>query len=182
MFDLETFGKRAGCVVRSIGAVCFDLEGGEGETFYANISTDSCTALGLTCDPETVEWWSRQNKEAQEALLVDSLSLTDVIDRFNVWFKKHGDMTIWCQGANFDEPVWAAACHAAGKNVPWKYWNVRDTRTLYDIFGFNPKTVPRPGTCHNALDDAKHQVRCLQLAYLRQLPHVVKKLTVESFL
>jgi len=166
MFDLETFGKRPGCVVRSIGAVFFDMRGGLGHELYRNIEPDSCKAVGLGLDPDTVEWWSKQPQPARDALLVDQQPLKRVVLEFANWFKAKGGERIWCQGATFDAPVWEAAALAVGSQVPWKFWNVRDTRTLYDLYNFDPKSVARAGTYHNALDDAKHQARCVQAAVL----------------
>ena len=44
---------------------------------------------------------------------------------------------------------------------------VRDTRTAYDLARLDPKTIPREGTHHSALDDAHHQVRCVREAVRR---------------
>ncbi len=71
---------------------------------------------------------------------------------------------VWSHGANFDEPLWTAAAAAVGQGVPWKFWNVRCTRTAFDLRNFDPKSIAREGTHHNALDDAKHQARCVQAA------------------
>ena len=165
MFDLETWGTRPGSALRSIGAVVFDPAGGEmGAEFYRNISDESCTNLGLAKDPATMAWWARQSETAQASLAVNTLPLSSVVTDFHQWFKANGGEQIWCQGANFDSVLWEAAAIAAGARPPWKFWNVRDTRTIYEVFRFNDKTLPRAGTYHNALDDAKHQVLCVQKA------------------
>lgn len=65
---------------------------------------------------------------------------------------------------DFDIPIWGHAMAAIGERPPWEFWAGRDTRTVYDIAGFNPKSIKRAGTYHNALDDAKHQVKCLVAA------------------
>lgn len=171
MLDLETFGTKPGSVIRSIGAAMFDLDTGDvGSTFYRNITRQSCEAAGLTVDPSTEAWWAKQSKEAQDALLVDQRPLGGVIDEFHDWFRENDGVQIWCQGANFDSVLWEAAIKArlATAQTPWKFWNVRDTRTVYEIAGFNDKSVERPGTYHNALDDSLHQIRCVTEA-LRQL-------------
>lgn len=171
MFDLETFGTKPGSVLRSIGAAVFSLDTGDvGSTFYRNITRQSCEAAGLTVDPSTEAWWAKQSKEAQDALLVDQRPLGGVIDEFHDWFRANDGVQVWCQGANFDAVLWEAAIKARlpSAQTVWKFWNVRDTRTVYEIAGFNDKAVSRPGTYHNALDDSLHQIKCVTEA-LRQL-------------
>ena len=170
MLDLETFGTRAGCVVRSIGAVQFDLNGAMSASFYANVDRASCEAVGLTIDPNTANWWAQQSKEAQAALLVDPKPLSDVATAFNEWFAKTGATHVWAHGAGFDAPIWEAASLAAKRPIPWKFYNVRDTRTVYDLFDFDIRDIRRDGTYHNALDDAKYQVACVAAALRKGRP------------
>lgn len=167
MLDLETFGKKPGCIIRSIGAVFFDLNGDTGQEFYMNVDAASCEAIGLTYDPDTVEWWKKQSREAQDGLLADQRKVLNAVVGFNTWFKLHGGKTVWCQGASFDAPVWEAVCEAAKTKAPWQFWAIRDTRTVYDLFDFDPKTIKRGGTYHNALADAQYQVECVQTAYAK---------------
>lgn len=165
MLDLETFGTKPGSVLRSVGAVFFDFQGHLGPEFYRNIDKDSCMAAGLSLDLNTVKWWSQQSQEAQDSLLVDPRPLGDVVSQFHSWFTHNKGVTVWAQGANFDPALWEAAALALKQPVPWKFWNVRDTRTVYDVGNVSPQAMPpREGTYHNALDDAKHQVRCVAKA------------------
>ncbi len=155
MFDLETFGTAPGSVLRSIGAAVFNPQTGEtGETFYRNIDRQSCEDLGLKIDPRTEKWWSEQAKEAQDALLQNCVPMRDVVMDFHKWFQSVRGEQIWCQGANFDSVLWQSVADVCGSFVPWKFWNVRDTRTVYEVAGFDPRTLPREGTYHNALDDS----------------------------
>lgn len=164
MLDLETFGTKPGSVLRSVGAVAFELDGTMGPEFYYNIDHESCALAGLKVDASTAAWWSQQSKAAREALLVDPHQLAWVVVNFHGWFIANGGVTVWSQGANFDPALWEAAAEAVNEKVPWKFWNVRDTRTVYDVANMNPTLVKRTGTYHNALDDAKHQVRCVAAA------------------
>lgn len=166
MMDLETWGTTPGSALRSIGACEFNPHTDEiGETFYANIADQSCLSAGLVQDAGTVAWWGRQTQKAQDALLVDQRPLSEVVISFAQWFRKVRGVFVWSQGANFDQPLWDAACRAVGLEAPWKFWDSRCTRTAYDMGGLNPRTIKRMGTHHNALDDAIHQARCVQAAY-----------------
>lgn len=179
MLDLETWGTSCGCALRSIGAVMFDPHTDEiGETFYANIDKASCVEFGLVIDRNTEEWWSKQSQQAQDSLTRDPLDIAKVANDFHSWVAKQRGIFVWSQGANFDEPIWTYACrvvdrknrlivHNARQKTPWPwfFWDTRCTRTAYDMGGFNPKTIRRVGTAHNALDDAIHQARCVQASY-----------------
>lgn len=171
MLDLETWGTLPGCAIRSVGAVTFPrgFSPAQIEEFYRNVDTESCTRAGLVVEEGTRRWWAEPNKKsANDALLVDPLSLERVVEEFHSWWRRNGCTTIWCQGATFDVPIWEAACRAIGATVPWKFWDVRCTRTAYDLGSFDPRSLTRDGVHHNALDDAKFQVRCVQEAMRRR--------------
>lgn len=177
MLDLETWGTHPGSALRSIGAVQFDLNGSDlGPVFYRNIDQESCLLAGLTVDAQTVSWWQRQSPEAVAALENDQGPLNEAVTAFDLWFLGHRAKYIWCHGANFDEPLWSAACRALGRRrVPWKYYDTRCTRTLFAIADFDMRSIPREGVAHDALADAIHQARCVQKAVAKlragALPH-----------
>ena len=165
MIDLETLGRKAGCVVLSIGAVLFDPRGnGYGEKFYYNIDRLSCQKYGLIEEPGTVSWWSKQSLQAKHALTVNPAPLENVVYNLNEFFHRNNVVKIWCQGAAFDVPIISALYDKLQIQTPWEFWNVRDTRTLYDACNFDPYTVKRQGTYHNAVDDCIHQILCVQTA------------------
>lgn len=169
MLDLETWGTAPGSALRSIGAVMFDPHTDEiGETFYANIDDQSCLDAGLVKDPSTVAWWAKQTQQAQDSLVRDQLHFVEVANNFHSWFRQQRGMFVWSQGANFDGVLWEVAVRRVGLSVPWKFWDTRCTRTAYDMGCFNPRSIRRVGTHHNALDDAIHQAKCVQAAYRRR--------------
>jgi hypothetical protein len=165
MIDIETLGTKPGSAILSIGAVMFGSSG-LGDTFYQPVSLQSCTNLGLKIDAHTVAWWMKQSDEARHAAFRDNaLSLPVILMRFSEWFVAQNARYPWCHGATFDVPILEAAYEACGMLAPWKFYDVRDTRTLYDLAGVKPDRSQ--GTHHNALDDARAQaeaaVRSLQL-------------------
>lgn len=173
MLDLETFGTRPGSALRSIGAVQFGLDGRTGETFYRNITRKSCEAAGLIVDPNTVKWWSEQAPAARQALETDQRELADVAREFTSWFQKAGCIYAWGHGASFDPPLWEEACRAAKVIPPWKFYNIRDTRTIHHVFNFETRDLRRRGVYHNALDDALYQVDCVVAAIRKGRPAAV---------
>ncbi len=165
MLDLETWGIMPGCAIRSVGAVVFDPQGeGHGETFYRNVLDRSCWVAGLTVDKSTVAWWENQSKEAQEVFANDPKPIASVVSDFHAFIAKLEQVHPWCQGSGFDTSIWEAVARAVGRPIPWKFWNLRDTRTAYHLAGLDERSVPRTGIVHNALDDAIHQVKCVQAA------------------
>lgn len=163
MLDIETFGTSPGSVIRSIGAVAFELTGEIGETFYVNVDKQSCLSAGLVVDPNTEKWWGEQSPAAQKAFLVDPKPLKEALAAYTNWLVRQGPI-VWSQGANFDPPVLEAAYKAVGLPVPWRFYNVRDTRTVYDVFGFDTRDLMRTRVHHNALDDTLHQVALVAAA------------------
>lgn len=168
MFDLETFGTRAGCALRSIGAVQFDPSSQKlGQKFYVNVEKQSCLDVGMHVDPGTERWWSQQSQQAQDSLMVDPKPVGEAVEQFHRWWRVVGGEFVWSQGANFDEPIYVETCRLIGRKPPWKFYNTRCTRTAYGVADFNVFAVKRQGTYHNALDDAIHQARCVQASYAK---------------
>lgn len=162
MIDIETLGTTPGSAILSIGAVMFGMDG-LGAQFYSPIQLTSCTDVGLTIDPSTVEWWMRQSDEARAAAFpADAMPLGAVLARFREWMLEQSAKHPWCHGATFDVPLLDAAYRACGIPAPWDFWSVRDTRTLYDLAGV--KVDRHGGTHHHALDDAINQAKAAVLA------------------
>lgn len=167
MVDLETWGTKPGCAIRSIGAVVF-FPGGGGlhETFYANIDDRSCLDAGLVYDPRTAAWWRDQGEEAQAALLIDQRPLHQVLADFTDWFREVDGQQVWGHGASFDPVLLEAAYDAVERQVPWKFWDVRCSRTLLALGDISPSQYRRDDEVHhNALDDAKAQARAVQAVF-----------------
>lgn len=148
MLDLETLGTKPGCPIVSIGACTFDREG-VGDYFYRKIDISS---TNLKAEPETIKWWLKQSAEAREAF-EGGIPHKRATDEFKVWWLDNGCRYVWSHGASFDPPVLTAAIDIA----PWKFWDIRDTRTLYELAGIQPDR--KTGTAHNALDDAINQAK-----------------------
>lgn len=168
MVDIETLGVKPGCVIMSIGAVSFNPKklGSVGQKkFYANIDPQDSISRGFHTEKGTVEWWKKQSEEAKQHLIENRQPIETVVTDFIDWWRKQKGEKIWCQGANFDAPLLEAVFEKLELKAPWKFWNVRDTRTIYDMCDFNPYSIKREGTYHDALDDCLHQIKCVQTAW-----------------
>jgi hypothetical protein len=73
------------------------------------------------------------------------------MDRFHkfAW----GCDKVWSHGAVFDIVIIEDLLRQMGRTEPWKFWNCRDTRTLFDLAD---PDMPQAAK-HNALEDAKRQ-------------------------
>ncbi|PTX49085.1 uncharacterized protein DUF5051 [Gemmobacter caeni] len=169
MLDLETLGTKPGCIVLTLGAVRFDPETGEIKSrFYRKINFKQSVLLGLKCDPTTYAWWQRQAEEVRKEAFGGTDDPKDVAVSFAKWAHEGGAPSHWwSQGMDFDYPILEAMYRATNGQVPWKFWEKRDTRTAYAVASFEPKSVVRDGSHHNALDDCIHQVACLHAAFTK---------------
>lgn len=159
MIDLETFGTRVGCQVRSLGAVFFS-PAGLGDTFYANFRTEPQAERGLHQDPGTVTWWAQQGENARRALEENQEAPEMALARFAAWIGARTtfkEVRIWGNGANFDEPILAELHRAFNLKQPWRYSNSRCFRTLRALSGVAAPV--EPVLKHHALDDAVAQAQ-----------------------
>ena len=158
MVDLETMSTRSNAAICSIGAVKF-----EGDkildTFYCTVDIKSCKEAGMHIAKDTVEWWSKQNKEAFRELTKNNISLQEALDKFEIWFGPKS-LPLWGNGAVFDNTILGNAYFIMGRKPPWMPWDDRCYRTVKALFNWIPADE-RQGTYHNALDDAMHQTKHL---------------------
>lgn len=160
MLDLETMGKRAGCAIVSIGAVEFNLETGEfGKEFYERVDLQSCLDSGLFVEASTIYWWMQQNEKARQELCKPATELRSALVKFNTFLLPLGEYQLWGNGARFDIAILEAAYFAAKiPQVPWKFRNERDVRTLVSFAPSVKENYPFTGIEHNPIDDCKHQI------------------------
>lgn len=163
MLDLETMAVSPRSVVLSLGAVHFDPGSEEiTDEMYFKIDLDDQDKLGREIDPNTLDWWAKQDPEImEEAFSPDNrISLTDAMDRFHkfAW----GCDAFWSHGATFDLVIIEDIYRQLNKPLPWNYWQLRDTRTIFGL-GFDPR-MPK-GNEHDALSDARRQAIGVQNIY-----------------
>lgn len=171
MIDLETLGIGVDAVFIAIGAVYFNPDTGEiGDEFYENVDWQSSLDEGRKIDADTIKWWFKQNDEARMAILKDGESLDMVLRLLNKFCGNYS--IIWGNDSSFDISILEHAYIQANYEAPWKFWNVRDVRTIKDLGKHlvDKSIFEIEGTAHNALDDAKHQAK-----YISVLWQAIKK-------
>jgi DNA polymerase III epsilon subunit-like protein len=167
MIDLETLDVLPTATILTIGAVKFDPFGDDVKNpqcvkFYTRVDVDSCDRLGATVSPATLEWWANQDQAAQDEAF-DPKDRVDVVQALEQLYKFcWGAKRVWSHGAGFDVIILENYFRKIGKAIPWQFWEVRDTRTLFDI-GINPNRPPV--LKHHALEDAWNQAVGVQNVY-----------------
>ncbi|MBP2850546.1 3'-5' exonuclease [Dickeya oryzae] len=189
MIDLETLGKNKTAPVASIGAVFFEPETGElGEKFYCRVDFENDMKNGAIPDGDTVKWWLKQSPEARAELVSDdAISLWRAINKFEYWLTEVADdldaLKVWANSPSFDCVILVSAFERAEVNVPWKYWNERDVRTIKEIglsimdIGRFLGTAETIGVKHNALDDATNQAQMVSAVW-RKIKSVIPVLDI----
>lgn len=156
MLDLETCGTRPGCVVLAIGACSFDGE----DTFYEKISVEDSKKFGLVQDPDTMAWWSKQDEAARQEAFSGTTILQTALGKFSDFIqsvtRRKGEVFLWGNGADFDQPILEAIYVAARMKYPIKPYNNRCYRTLKNLY--KPIAMKSfQGLKHSALADARNQ-------------------------
>ncbi|MGZ0803231.1 3'-5' exoribonuclease domain-containing protein [Kluyvera ascorbata] len=169
MVDLETMGNKSNAPIVSIGAVFFDPNSGNtGAEFYTVISLESSMLFGGVPDAGTIIWWLKQSSEARSAIaMADTITLIDALELFSDFISENSDVgsdvQVWGNGASFDNVILRSSYDRANIECPWHFRNDRDVRTMTEMgkaIGINPRyDIPFDGDMHNALSDARHQVK-----------------------
>ena len=164
MIDIETIGVAPAATILTIAAQSFDPfgTGYYPRHYYARISLES--QEDRTVDESTLEWWATQPAKVREEAFADDdrVPLDQALDELGklIWNSKF----LWCQGPTFDCTILEHAYKSYRKPLPWKYYMVRDSRTVFSLW----PNQPIPPTSHHALEDCRRQIGMLQntLKYL----------------
>lgn len=177
--DIETCSTSPRTVIFSIGAVAFNRFNKEGDgcaefEIFINMD-DQVKNYGREIDQSTMAWWFVQSDGARKAIangLKDSPPLKEAMQQLSKFVKDNCNgkqVTVWGNGANFDNPVLEDAFKQAGMKSPWMFWNDRCLRTILGEHKLMTgrdlkKETPFSGVKHSALSDAYHQANLLIIA------------------
>ncbi|WP_284961982.1 exonuclease [Citrobacter portucalensis] len=178
MVDMETMGNGPDAPIVSIGAVFFDPStGNTGAEFYQVVSLESSMSFGMKPDASTIQWWLKQSSEARSAILVDEamglLETLELLADFIAENAANGSHTVqlWGNGCSFDNVILRRAYALTDTPFAVPFRNDRDVRTMVELgksVGINPRfDIPFEGDMHNALSDARHQVKYVSAIWQR---------------
>jgi len=171
MLDIETLATGPDSVVITLGAIRFDpfaddrnsVDGDNilMDTFYRRIDPESYTWPEAVVDDNTLAWWAKQSPEVQFEAFTDEdrHDIRDVMTDFYRWCKVYDNM--WANGPAFDIVILEQTCKRLGRGFPWKYWQVKDARTVY---GMANHERPNP-RLHHAAWDCWSQIVALQSCF-----------------
>ena len=174
MIDLETLSTNPNATILTVGGVKFDphtnVEPAQG--MYFRVDVDSQTKIGRDVMQDTLDWWGRQDPEIMEEALGDKdrISLEEMVKTLNKWCV--GVHTIWTQGPVFDIGILENIYRQYDHHVPWPFWKIKDSRTLFGIMPIDPRKEVK-FAAHNALEDCKVQALCVQKT-LKKLGLIVR--------
>lgn len=174
MIDIETLGKSPTSVIATIGAIKFNRKDRlkpmeEMKSFYRRIDLDSCSSKGMTVEDDTVEWWQNQDEKSREEIYSSSnrIPIEQALQELTDFIGPNSSNTcIWAQGPQFDCTILENAYNLCNLNVPWKFWNIRDCRTVLDISNVRLKDVQGEYP-HHSLYDCYKQIIAVKTSFDR---------------
>ena len=169
MLDLETLSTRPNAAIVVIGAIKFNRSGptpsySTCNSFYRRIEITSCIENKLRIDDDTVKWWKEQDKNIQYETLYhpERIGIKQALIEFSQWMR--GATYVWGNGDDFDCTILGEAYKRCKLDIPWKFWNTRDCRTLFDICGIQKSDLPQDNY-HHALYDCYRQLVGVKKAF-----------------
>lgn len=177
--DLETLATTNSPIITQIAAVAFDIKTGAIlREFNLAIDIESSIKAGLDFSADTLKWWLKQDKEAQEKALFGEASLKSSLNNFSRWIyavseNKIGAVYLWGNGILADNTWVKSAYTAVGLQYPIHYRNDRDVRTINELAAIKMNTtvkdiqdrIPNDGVKHDALSDARWAARLVSTSF-----------------
>lgn len=167
MIDLETLDTRPQCTVLSLGAVKFDpfTDSEPHSELYFKVCVDDQHRLGRTVSDDTIEWWSKQDPKARDEAFdqTGAISVEDALTQLSKWV--WGADKIWGHGYGFDLTIIEDMYRNLGMPIPYNFWQVMDSRTLFSVLKNGDPRKGMQTDLHNALADAYYQAKSVQVAY-----------------
>jgi len=159
MIDIETMDTRPSAVMVQIGAVLFDVDTG-----YISapllLDVDDTALLGGTTSRATVGWWARQGGFQHTGAPMPVGTALRVLASFCA-----GVAEVWAKGPAFDFPILDFYAERTEVPLSWKFYQVRDVRTIVSIAESMGFKVPHDKVSHRADEDAALQARNVINAY-----------------
>jgi len=157
MIDIETVGTGPEACILTIAAQAFNpfTRGYHDQQYYARIDIESQPNRNI--EQGTIDWWATQPTAAREEAFAETgrIPLEQALGELGklIWHSKR----IWANGPTFDMNILEHAYKSHSLALPWKYYVVRDARTVY---GLCPGLNKYPAS-HHALEDCRRQIDLL---------------------
>jgi len=165
-FDLETLSVQKDALILSIGCTTFHWDDDSGFDEYCDtglfVKADPSAQTSRHCSMDTIEWWmsGKVSDAARDASFIDNpvgLAPKYLIRALATWARMHGlteDTHWYCRGPHFDAAILEDFASQYGLELPFKYWQVRDVRTMLDFHQRERLDAPSNFIEHHPLHDA----------------------------
>lgn len=149
IFDFETNGlDPVRSSIKSFGALAFNPETvmdditNSQNGMYVNIREESNAEVDRVSDPSTVEWWNNQSSSAKAIFtssdypLIDAAELPGYFAEFCKPLYEKDKTLFLCRGTHFDYKFMESLASKVKVQVPIKYFNVLDVRSMINALGY----------------------------------------------
>lgn len=164
MLDLETLCTKPTATILQVGGCWFD-EDGIIETFNDYVLWEN-DEQQRTISPSTVSWWNKQDTTVRDYVWYGGQRrhLKDAINFISKTYSGKFDY-IWSKGS-FDVDILANICQQYSIPQFWKYYQVRDYRTLLgianDVFGYKEEKSNSHDAEKDAINQAENVIKIYQ--------------------
>ena len=166
MIDLETMGTTPDSVVLSCGAVMFDPESGvvmDKLSKHWVLQIQNQLDAGRVISGDTLKWWIGQSDEAIRSWNKGEGSCANLVEfreNMDTYWCRSKAKYVWSHGSIFDVAILENMMEG---QTPWKFWDIRDTRTLLHAAGIDQglRDYRDKSSHHNAEADAIAQATAI---------------------
>jgi hypothetical protein len=159
MIDIETCGTGPEACILTVAAQCFDPlrrhDFDSYPSYYARV--DPGSQPNRRVQDDTIAWWATQPLEAQQEAFGEEnrIPLQQCLEELGrlIWQSKR----FFANGPTFDANILEHAYKEANMALPWKFYMVRDARTIYSLV----PSLNKPAASHHALEDCRRQIGLL---------------------
>jgi hypothetical protein len=165
MIDIEGLGTGPETTILTIAAQEFNplVRDQYGRQYYVRVDLES--QEGRSIEQGTIDWWAQQPAVVRDEAFAEDgrVTLREALEGLYklIWQSNR----IWAQGPTYDMNILEHAYKSLNIPLPWKYYSVRDSRTLFSLV---PQLTSYPAS-HHALEDCRRQIMLLwdALEYLK---------------
>lgn len=158
MIDIEGLATGPDTAILTIAAQTFDplADGWFDRHFYCRVDLESQSDRLIQQD--TIDWWAQQPAASRDEAFAEEGRLPLEQALRGLYQLAWQCNRIWMNGPTYDANILEHAFKSRGIPVPWQFYKIRDTRTVYSLW----PDMPIPPTSHHALEDCRRQIVMLQ--------------------
>lgn len=144
IYDIETLATNPfNCVLVSMAALVFDIKTLERAEYdyeslveLANFQKynveDQVKNYNRKIDPDTLDWWKEQGKEAIKKLKPsdEDVSITEAMRLLTSLIVENNIDYVFTRNNSFDPVIIRSISEATGIPMPYGWWKIRDTKSF----------------------------------------------------